>query len=460
MKKILFISILLFSSYFYSQKNITELELELINLSLKKSYSLKNAQNDLAIDSIESKSIKQNFIPTLSMDGFYSYGVSDFNVDIPSFQLPIADINLFEGDSEFQAKGNIFNTNLTAKALLFSGMQVSYGSKASKEKIKAKNFLLEKDKAEIIMDVIDTYDKIELLNKSKVVLEESEKRLAKEKEKVLNAIKNGLATPYDREKITAAELKIASKKLELFGNLSLLYLKLSMHTGVEQTALENYNFELKPWILHDNSQTFENRPELKALEASIKAYEYKLKMNKSLFLPKVQAFATLSYFNLFDTSIKTPYNGLITEQPINLDLNYFKSFPTYLVGVGFQWEIFNGLKHSNEIQKTSIEKNIAQNNKIDATEKLELFEKKVKIEFDIKNKQIEMKEKEMEVASNTLNLAIKSFQEGLISITDRLDAETSYQEAVLEYYKAIVMQRRAALELLNATGSLTTLNLN
>jgi outer membrane protein TolC len=442
------------------QKNMSDTELELIQLSLQKSYSLKNANNDLMIDSIESRAIKQNFIPTLAMNGGYAYGSANINADIPTFQLPISGIEIFDGDSQFDAKGHFLNANLTAKALLFSGLQVNYGSKASKEKIKAKNFLLESEKAKIIKDVIDTCDKIELLERSRIVLVESEKRLSKEKTKVKAAIENGLATPFEREKISGAELKLASKKMQLEGNIRLLHLKLSMLTGRDIGQIEHYDFELKPWLFKQNDQSYSNRPELEALRAGIEAYEYKLKMNKNHFLPKVAAFATLSYFNLFDARIKTPYDTPISEQPINLDLNYFQGFPAYLVGIGFEWEIFNGLKSNNEIQKTSIEKNMAENKKIDAEEKLKLFEEKVKIEFEVKNQQILLKEKEKEVASNALSLAIASYQEGLISVSERLEAETDYQEAVLEYYKMIALQRQAALELLTASGSLNLNNLN
>lgn len=460
MKNSFLLCFLFISVTMLSQENLSDTELELIQLSLQKSYSLKNANNDLMIDSIDTRAIKQNFIPTLTMNGGYAYGSANINADIPTFQLPISGTEIFDGESQFDAKGHFLNANLTAKALLFSGLQVNYGSKASKEKIKAKNFLLEREKADIIKDVIDTFDKIELLERSKIVLIESEKRLSKEKIRVKTAIENGLATPFEREKISAAELNLASKKMELEGNLRLLHLKLSVLTGKEIGQIERYTFDLKPWIFTQNKQSYADRPELNALRASIEAYEYKLKMNKNHFLPKVAAFATLSYFNLFNSEIKTPYETPISEQPINLDLNYFQGFPAYLVGVGFEWEIFNGLKSNNEIQKTSIEKNMAENKKIDAEEKLKLFEEKVKIEFEIKNQQILLKEKEKEVSLNALNLAIASYREGLINISERLEAETEYQEAILDYYKMVAMQRQTALELLTSTGSLNLKNLN
>lgn len=457
MKTLYFFFLLLLYFPLYAQQNLTSNELELIQLSLEKSFELKNASNELMMDSIDTRVIKQNFIPTLSLNGMYAYGASNINADVPTFTLPVSGIKLFEGESEFDVKGNFFNTNLTAKALLFSGLQVNYGSKANNEKIKAKNFMLDKERADIIKDVVDTFDKIELLKKAELVLNESQKRLDKEKEKVTKAIKYGLAIPYDRQKISASELNIESKKTEIYGNMELLYLKLEMLTGKDIATLKTYSFELSPWSFFNEETSFINRPELKALDASIEAFNYKLKMNKNAFLPKVQAFATLSYFNLFNA--KTSFDGPITGQPIDLDLNHFEGFPTYFLGVGFEWELFNGLKHSNETQKTTIEKDIAQNKKEDASEKLALFEKKANIDFNVKNQQILLKEKEKEVAENTLHLAIKSYQEGLISISERLEAETDYQTAVLEYYKMITQQRKAALELMIATGSLNLNNL-
>ncbi|MBU2949768.1 TolC family protein [Tamlana agarivorans] len=443
-----------------AQRNLSDHELQLIALGLEKSYALKAANYEIAIDSLEYKSIRRNFIPTLEFDALYGYGSTQIITNIPTIQLPITGINLFEGDQKFNANGSFANANLTAKALLFSGLQVNYGAKATNEKIRAKNYLLFKERGDIIKDVISTFDNIELLNQSKHVLETGLKRIVKEKERVVKAIANGLATPYERDKITAAELNIAAKQTEIYGNLSLLYLKLSMLTGIETTKLKAYTFELKPWLIKMGDKSFIDRPEVKALDASIKAYDYKLKMNKNLFLPKIQALASLSYSNLFNAELDTPYNTIIGNEPINLELNKFQLFPTYFLGVGMKWEIFSGLKHTTEISKTTIEKSMAEEKKVDALEKLELFSKKTQVDFEVKNKQLLYKEQEKLVALNNLNSAIKRYKSGLMPITERLEAETSYQDVSFEYYKLIVQQRMAALELLISTGSLQTLKLN
>jgi len=460
MKKILFIGF--FSFFFMSslqaQNNLSETEIDLINRSLEKSYALKKSIRELSIDSIERKTIRQNFIPTLELDASYGYGASRINLDVPAVLLPITGIELFEGESRFEAQGQVFNSNLTFKSLLFSGLQVSYGSKATEEKIKAKNFMLNAEKADIIKDVIDTFDKIELLKHSEIVITKSEERLAKEKERVKTAIENGLAIPYDRDKITAAELNLASVKVALYGNLNLLYLKLSMLTDVDIPTLETYSFDLKPWTLQNSNTTFSDRPELKALDATINAYDYKLKMNRNMFLPKIQAQASLSYSNLFNANLQTPL-GIPGGGTVDLDLNKLELAPTYFLGVGMQWDLFTGLKNSNGTQKAQIEKSIAVEEKSDIEEKLELFAKKMQINFEVKNQQLLFKAQEKEVAKNSLNLAIKSYRAGLISISDRLQTETEYQNAALNYYKIVAQQRMVAIDLLISKGSLKIENL-
>lgn len=193
MKKILLICFFgfIYMDSLIAQTNLSYIEIDLINRSLEKSYALKKSIRELSIDSIEKKIIRQNFIPTLELDALYGYGGSRINIDVPTVQLPITGIELFEGESRFDAQGQVFNTNLTAKALLFSGLQVRFGSKAYEEKIKAKNFMLYAEKADIIKDVIDTFDKIELLKHSEIVITKSEERLAKKKNELKRLLKTG-----------------------------------------------------------------------------------------------------------------------------------------------------------------------------------------------------------------------------------------------------------------------------
>src|SRR5690606_14303109 len=87
-------------------------------------------------------------------------------------------------------------------------------------------------------DMLETIDQIALLHQSKLLLDESQKRLDKENLRVTKAIENGLAIPYDRKKIEVAIYRLEAKKQEYDGKRELLFSKLSMLTGRAAEDLE------------------------------------------------------------------------------------------------------------------------------------------------------------------------------------------------------------------------------
>src|SRR5690606_26805887 len=111
-------------------------------------------------------------------------------------------------------------------------------------------------------------------------------------------IENGLAIPYDRDKLTPAILELAEKEVELAGNRALLVKKIQQETGLSAVAVEEVLYNLSPIYLSDVPTGVEERSELKALDASSKAYEYLYKKEKGAALPTVCAFGSASYLNL------------------------------------------------------------------------------------------------------------------------------------------------------------------
>lgn len=170
---------------------------------------------------------------------------------------------------------------------------------------------------------------------------------------------------------------------------------------------------------------------------------------KSHYLPKVQAFASARYDNIFnaEASFKSPMN-------IGADINSMTLDPAFMAGVGFKWDIFDLSGGSSKVKLARLEVKKAANALEEARELLELNLTKSNSALETANAQVILKSKEKAVAQRALEMASKSYNEGQISITERLAAETSYQQSALEYYQAIFAQRQAAIELYKATGDL------
>jgi outer membrane protein TolC len=247
---------------------------------------------------------------------------------------------------------------------------------------------------------------------------------------VEEAIKNGLATPLEREKVNLARQKLTLKKIEVQGNKELLIDKLSMVTLQEKTSLALLNPTIAPLFFTDTITV--ERPELKALNENIRAIELKRKIELTEYIPKLAAF------------------GQYEWRKQNLSL--FE--PRWFAGLRLQWTMFDGLTAKNEARKTAIEKNILLEQKKDAEEKISLAVSKAEVdEWTAGQKMITAKQSAA-LAERIKLLTEKQFKNGLTSIRELLDAVAEQEKAQQDNLTAIFEQRRAVASLLEAKGRL------
>ncbi|MEI7595241.1 MAG: TolC family protein [Bacteroidota bacterium] len=430
---------------------------ELKNLivhAIDSSYTLKNKEIEVQQTLIQKTSVWETYLPKLSADGMYATGAADITLDIPKktgmiLQLPQS------GEMTFNNKANFSLATLNASMPLFTGFKVPYSAKALEQKKAAQQFLIEKDKAEIVRDVIKTYDMLAVLKQSELVLDESAKRLEYEKHLSDKALENELIAPYEQKKIEIAILSLDAKRVELTGNKKLVIQKLSMLTHLPEDTISKLNVNITAWVIENTEGTIENRAELKALDAAFLANKFKMKSDQYYWLPKIQAMGTYGYANVGDLNIKTPFYHPLLKSNIELDVTKTEINPAWYVGVGFKWEIFDGFHghHINQTAKLEMQKTL--NSKYEAENLLNLNLQKSKVDLQVANQQLKIKQKQVEYEQSILQQSIKSYHEGLISINERITEETEFQKIQLDYIQAIYNQRLNAVNYLDATGLLT-----
>jgi outer membrane protein TolC len=466
---------------------------DLIHLSVNKDRKVAEKEIDKQITEVQKKAVKSAYIPKVELGGKYVFSYSLVNSKIgeidgfeslgklqefmttPTFPAMFPNLAGLAGeitklqqlmiqqgmtipsvtnslDGNFY--GNYFGIDATAKMLLYSGGQVPNVSKALTEKIKAQEALSDKSKSDVISEVIACYDQLALLNQSKHVLDESTVRLAAEKKYAIAALNNGLATSFDTLKIAVADANLQARISEYDSKKILLHQKLAQLTGKPAQNFEKVNPELKTLIYADTSSDISNRAELRALTAGVEAQKYMLKSEKSHYLPKVQALASVRYDNIFQANANM--NGPI---PMDMKIDNIGLGPTYMVGVGFKWEILNRSGGTSKVNQAMLEVKKAENAREEARELLQLNQTKVTTSYQAAISQVTYKEKQRTAARMALDLAQKSYNEGIINITERLTTETEMQNAELEYLQAVFAQRQAALDCYKATGSLVLSNI-
>lgn len=425
-----------------------------INLALDKNKEIANKNLELQKTVLERKVVKSKHIPRLEATGAYAYLDSKITVDIPGLELPLSGYELFAEKTKIDNRMNALHGGLTAKAVLFSGLQINSGAKALEQKAKGDELLIETDKDELIVDVITSFDKIKFIEASENLIEDSRRRLEKEEDRVNKAILNGLAIPFDRDKIKLARLELESKQVELEESKSLLIAKIAYLTGLSNSEILAIMYDLDP-ILVSSGLTVETKQELEALESYKRAGEYMLKKEKGTFLPQAAAFAGVSYTSLFDGSSQfdIPYLPSGMAQP-HLSLNEFTIAPSWMAGVVLKWEIFGGMERKHKVQQAEINIQQLENKLEDSRDKLNLLLMQKMAVYRTSEKQMDLARQKEIVAENSLTLAGKQYMQGLISINQRLEAENDFVKAAQEKTEALINQRESALEAQKTGGKL------
>jgi outer membrane protein TolC len=466
---------------------------ELINLSVNKDYKVADQKTDKEIAKTQQKALRSAYLPQVEIGGKYLYAYSTLNSDIDEISgfesvnqllefmqnpaFPVLFPTLAELSSEITSLqellvqqgitlpsptekiagtiyGNYFGLDASVKMLLYSGGQVPNTAKALGQNMKASEAMSDKCTTDVISEVINYYDQLALLNQSKKVLDESAVRLASEKKYAFSALNNGFATSFDTLKIAVAEANLQAKLSEYESKKALLFQKLAQLTGKPDTYFNNLDPELQPLLYADQGSDINKRAELQALSAGVEAKKYMVKAAKSCYLPKVQAVATARYDNIFaaDADLSDPL-------PIDTKINNIGLGPSFIVGVGFKWDVFDRPNGSLKVRQAELELKKSENAKDEATELLQLNQTKSVTNYLASNSQVQFKEKQLQAARMALNLAVKSYNDGMINITERLAAETEMQNSELEYLQAIFAQRQATIDCYKATGDLTLNNI-
>jgi outer membrane protein TolC len=415
-----------------------------IEAALAYNTQIKNQTLEQRKSTEAARAVWNKYLPQLSATAAYAYLNHDLKIDVPTVQLPLSGAQLFEGSTTLHNKGNVFLAGLTAKQVLFSGGQILYGAKAMEAKNEGDRLMSETHKDEVIRDVIQSFDQLRLLKQAEQLMDEMEIRFQKETERVEKAIAQGLAVPYDRDKLKLASLNLASRKSELEGKKELLYLKIGVLTGYDTAQIQAVQYELIP-VTFDLNPGVADRNEWKALSAYEKALDYKLKKERGSLLPTLGAFASYGYGSLFQASSSFPLTAAGDIQG-RLRLNEATVSPNWLVAAVFRWELFGGFERRHKIHEVKTDREILNNRKQDAARMLNLQIQNNRINYQQQMNQVAIASQKVTIADHNLSSADKQYKLGLINVTERLTAESDWYEAKLEQVQALVNQRQAALQ--------------
>ena len=401
---------------------------------------------------LDSRIAKSTFIPNISLNGSYTRLNEDIEFDenlqtllhgtekllikeaigLP-FNTPLP-ANIPTTEIEPLLDKDVLKSSVDMEWVLFSGFKVSNAVKATKHKQNALLYANDIEENNIIINLSETYDRLGLVLASEKVLKSSEDYLDEQEKFVNAAIKNGLATPIDKQKIILARHKLASKRVEIDNNKELLFALLQKLTNEDLTQLRTLTPNLKP--LHiDLGLEDSKRSELLALDEAIKASKYLEKYEKNSYIPTIAA--------------KGKYE-LLKDDLSLLD-------PQWYIGIGFKWNILDGGTALTKAKKASANTRKYEEQLHEAQDLIQLGETKALLEYQTEHKKVEMAIQEVELTKQVYNLVSKQYQNGLATIAEYLDSLNDLEASQFSLQQAYFNQRRAGINLLQAKGLLQNL---
>lgn len=451
----LMFSFLLFVPLVMKAQNSPPVIDELITAAINKDFKLANQKIDIELNAVDNKKLGEAFLPRVEFGAKDAYISSSFYINSPGLSIPDLNIAIAEGNNKFTTRSNLLSSDLSVSALLFSGGKITHLRSALLEKQKALALMMERDKQEIISEVISAYDQLALLRQVKQVLYESQKRLDSDKKTSDKALGYGLITKYEHQKIEVAQAQLASRKLDYEGKLEVVIEYLWLLTDIDKDRLGLISGTMGLIETESENITIDKRPELQAYDAVIAATEFKVAAEKTWIVPKVQALASLGYTGISGSHIKSSDPVIEGGQPLDKDSPNIDVFPMLSIGIGLKWEIFNGNEGHREVQKARLQVAKSKNEKSEITDKLELNLAQCRTAYSISLAKVALSSSQQTIALNALTQATAEYRNGLIKSSQLIDAEEDFQNAALGYLQSIFNQRRAAVGLLKARGELS-----
>ena len=433
----------------YAQNLSEELQL-LITEAKAKNSTIKVNNLNMEQARLETKTARNTLLPKIYLNGSYTRLNDDitFNEDMESLLVGTQKLLIKEAigvpfnapfpegipltDIPPLQKKNILKSSVDVDWILFSGFQVSNAVKASKHKYKSLEITNKIEEDKIVLKTIDLYDKLGLAISSEEVLKSMDQYLEKQDKFVSTAIKNGLATPIDRQKLNLAKQKLATKKLDAQNQQKLVIAVLQQYTGASQEFLSNLQPDLLPFPINETMES-KKRKEINALEEAELATSYKSKMERNNFIPKI--------------ALKGHYEF------IEDDLSLLE--PKWYVGVGAKWNVFDGFVSKLKSDQTKIEGLKYREQINEAEELIALSITMAQLSLQSAKETSLMTQQEVDLAEANYELTNKQYKNGLTTVNEVLDALTEVEKAKFNLQKSYYNERKAAIELLYAKGQLT-----
>ncbi len=401
-----------------------------IQLGLEKSTSMRNSRLSLAIQELRLKNARADYFPIITSSGNYN----------------------FNDRLDFGFEPENYGLGLTGRYTLWDNGQREVGLAQAKEGLKATTNRNEGIKQNVILQITQAYYNVlkdtDLVKVSEDVLARS----MEDTEQTIALKEAGVLIPAD---VATARVRQANNELSLVNNQNALQISqatlprlMGLDPGLLITVAVDESFQLyldrgtieKIQITVEEAiQTaFDNRPEFKETEASLKQQEWSLTLSKLQRWPRLSANA--NYNVDLDAYLRERVN--------------FSDFRSWSVGASINFTLYDGGVLGNVVKERSMQLEQARENASDLERSVALDVRQSYLNLKRSETVVEISNTQVINAQLSLDVIQGRYRVGKAILLEVLDAQTSYAQSLTNQVNAFYDYKIAFARLQDAMGVL------
>lgn len=331
---------------------------------------------------------------------------------------------------------NLTTIDATVTWPVFTGGKRIYANKIGKTMVSIAQVNREQTDANLQMLLVESYFGVRLGQRVVDVREETYNSLQKHYQNALKLEANGMINKAERLFVQVnmdeakRELESAKKDLQVAQNALKTLIKLDTEENVIPVTSLFINDSLPSAFYYKNMISSGNYM-VNTLRLQENIANNQLKINRTGYMPNIALF------------------GKQTLYAHGIEKNLL---PRTMIGVGFTWNIFDGLDREKKIRQAKLEKQTLALGKEKAIDDLEVGVDKFYSQMQNALDNVSALNTTIEMSKELVRIRKKSFVEGMATSTDVVDAEVMLSKVQIASLLAYYQYDVALINLLSACG--------
>ncbi len=382
----------------------------------------------IGASSLSSGAVIQQMYPTNPMAVKLATGRIQQSLDqaLPEFSM------------EFQ-KDRFYTAALTLNQPLFTGGKLIANRNQKKAKLEFDRFQYQAEKAKVVVDIIDKYLKVKLLEKLQTIRNDLVSNLENHKNKTQKYMNQGLIHKALYMKVVVALEEAKREMLKTQKDYHLAKRAFKTLLGGEYNDGVEYELSSQLFLI-DGS----NLQDISSYVTEALKDNYNLNMLNA-------AYDQLSQKRLVAYSEFLPQVGLVGRYELHKSALTAME-PEWSIGIGASWNIFSGAGDYYGVRSSSAELKSLKYKKEYTKEMILMEIEKYYQDFLKAREQYDFLKSSYELADENLKLNTGAFAAGTATSLDVVDAQLALEKVKIEQFNAIYDMDIAFVNLLRVSG--------